>query len=370
LPLAKFGNQTIGRRLRAARLRAGYRSAQVAATAQGWPVATYRAHENGGRKVPDEMLNEYAKAYKVSLVWLNTGVATEANDPPAKSSYDDIAKLAFSLAAEDKKKLAGKRLKLIRRARGFATAWDAADKMKVNQNTYANLESGRNGLSTAATRALATAYGVRDDWLRLGALPSGLGSEADTFLEKLNSQDWNPEWAADQLFGLVDVGLRATASDGINLTRELSRPIPASGSASEIAVQEINLGQLLASSSSKQPQRTWLFPRDILDVNDRDSDLLVIALGSRALEIGLRAGGRVVLNRSRLDMKNSHDALLIHPDGALELLARPAGTFDDRVEAIPDIGSVTPPRSVVAFVGFVVFTIGNPVAIPETTSPP
>lgn len=370
MPLAKFGNQTIGRRLRAARLRAGYRSAQVAAAAQGWPVATYRAHENGGRKVPDEMLNEYAKAYKVSLAWLNTGVVTEANDPPAKSSYDDIAKLAFNLAAEDKKKIAGKRLKLVRLARGFATAWDAADKMKVNQNTYGNLESGRNGLTAAATRALATAYGVRDDWLRYGALPSGLGVEADTFLERLNSQEWNPEWAADNLFGLVDVGLRTTASDGVRLTREHPRSISVSGSASEIAVQEFNLGQIVASSSRKQTQRTWLFPRDIVNVNARDSDLLVVALGSRALEIGLRAGGRVVLDRSRVDMSNSHDALLIHPNGALELLARSAGTANDRIEAMPDIGSVTSPRSTVAFVGFVVFTIGNPASIPEALATP
>jgi transcriptional regulator with XRE-family HTH domain len=367
---SKFGNETLGRRLRAARLRAGYRSAKVAAAAQGWSTPTYRAHENGGRKVPAEMLNEYAKAYQVSLVWLNTGVATEANDPPAKSSVEDLAEFGFHLAAKEKKKSAGKRLKLVRLARGFATAWDAAHKMKVNANTYANLESGRNGLSTAATRALATAYGVLDDWLRLGALPSGLGSEADAFLEKLNSQDWNPEWAADHLFGLVDVGLRATASEGISPARELSRPIPASGSASEIAVQEFNLGQLLASSSSKQPQRTWLFPRDIVDVNGRDSDLLVVALGSRAVEIGLRAGGRVVLDRSRVDMSNSHDALLIHPNGALELLARPAGTAHDSVEAMPDIGSVTSPRSAIAFVGFVLFTIGTPLAILESPCPP
>lgn len=370
MPRAKFGNETLGRRLRAARLRAGYRSAKVAAAAQGWPTPTYRAHENGERKVSEETLNEYAKAYEVSLGWLKTGAKVDANDPPSQTPEVDLAKLAFDLDEDDKKKLKSKRLKLVRLARGFATALDASQKMGVNTNTYANLESGRNGLTTAATRALATAYGVRDDWLRLGALPSGLGPEADTILDQLNSQDWNPEWAADQLFGLVGVGLRATAADGISLTREPPRPVPKSGSAKEIAVQEFNLGQLLTSSGSKQPQRTWLFPRDVVDANERDSDLLVIALGSRALEIGLRAGGRVVLNRSRLDMKNSNDALLIHPDGALELLARPVGTFDDRVEAMPDIGSVTSPRSAVTFVGFVIFTIGNPVAIPESPSPP
>jgi transcriptional regulator with XRE-family HTH domain len=366
LPIAKFGNQALGRRLRTARLRAGYRSAQVAAAAQGWPTATYRAHENGGRKVPDEMLNEYAKAYKISLVWLKTGAATDANDPPAKSSDDELALWKLRSNAEDKKKIAGKRLRLVRLARGFATALDAAEKMKVNGNTYANLESGRNGLTTA-TRALATAYGIREDWLRYGTLPSGLGAEADTFLERLNSQEWNPEWAADNLFGLVDVGLRTTASDGVRLTRDPRSSVPVSASA--IAVQEFNLGQLVASSSRNQPQRTWLFPRDIVDVNDRDSDLLIVALGSRALEIGLRAGGRVVLDRSRVDMNNFHDALLIHPDGALELLVRPTGTANDRIEAMPDIGSVTSPRPTVAFLGFVIFSIGNPASIPEPPSP-
>jgi hypothetical protein len=60
-------------RLRDARLAAGFENATVAAERFGWPVITYRSHENGIRGLRPAIAKRYAKAYKVSLSWLMTG---------------------------------------------------------------------------------------------------------------------------------------------------------------------------------------------------------------------------------------------------------------------------------------------------------
>ncbi len=60
-------------RLRDARQAAGFENATVAAERFGWPVVTYRSHENGLRGLRPSIAKKYAKAYKVSLSWLMTG---------------------------------------------------------------------------------------------------------------------------------------------------------------------------------------------------------------------------------------------------------------------------------------------------------
>lgn len=54
-------------RLKAARQDAGYRFANDAAQAFGWPKSTYLAHESGGRGIPIDKLRLYATAYGVTL---------------------------------------------------------------------------------------------------------------------------------------------------------------------------------------------------------------------------------------------------------------------------------------------------------------
>ena len=60
-------------RLRHAREQAGFENAADAARRYGWPVVTYRSHENGIRGLKPAIAKKYAKAYKTSFSWLMTG---------------------------------------------------------------------------------------------------------------------------------------------------------------------------------------------------------------------------------------------------------------------------------------------------------
>lgn len=62
----------IGRRLKEARIAAGFRSAKAAATSLGVPYPTYSQHENGTRGIQREA-DLYARRYHVSLDWLMRG---------------------------------------------------------------------------------------------------------------------------------------------------------------------------------------------------------------------------------------------------------------------------------------------------------
>lgn len=61
------------KRLRDARVEAGVESASEAARQLGVNVATYSAHENGGRKYDVDEAQAYAKRFGVSWTWLLTG---------------------------------------------------------------------------------------------------------------------------------------------------------------------------------------------------------------------------------------------------------------------------------------------------------
>lgn len=62
----------IGRRLREARVAAGFKSAKAAAASLGVPYPTYSQHENGTRGIVREA-ELYARRYRVTLDWLMRG---------------------------------------------------------------------------------------------------------------------------------------------------------------------------------------------------------------------------------------------------------------------------------------------------------
>jgi phage repressor protein C with HTH and peptisase S24 domain len=55
-----------GKRLAAARLKAGYRSARDAALSNGWPESTYRAHESGRRTIGQDDAERYARRFRAN----------------------------------------------------------------------------------------------------------------------------------------------------------------------------------------------------------------------------------------------------------------------------------------------------------------
>lgn len=74
-------------RLRQARERAGFTSAQEAASRFGWNVTTYRHHENGTRNFPRPKAAMYARAFRVSPEWLLLGVGEGQKKPVPMVGY-------------------------------------------------------------------------------------------------------------------------------------------------------------------------------------------------------------------------------------------------------------------------------------------
>lgn len=61
---------TAARRLREARINAGYAEPKDAWSKFGWKQSTYSGHENGTRGIPKKAAEAYAKAFNVSPGWL------------------------------------------------------------------------------------------------------------------------------------------------------------------------------------------------------------------------------------------------------------------------------------------------------------
>lgn len=71
-------------RLKAAREKAGYATAKMAAEAMGLSVATYIQHENGTRSYPAAKADRYAQFFRVTPEWLLYGRSKGGNVSPAQ----------------------------------------------------------------------------------------------------------------------------------------------------------------------------------------------------------------------------------------------------------------------------------------------
>jgi len=61
------------KRLRKARIKAGYHTSAAAFLHFGWDSMTYLQHEDGFRAFDDETARIYGNAFNVSVEWLLTG---------------------------------------------------------------------------------------------------------------------------------------------------------------------------------------------------------------------------------------------------------------------------------------------------------
>lgn len=68
--------ETLGHRLREARLSRGFRSAAEAARQFQWNITSYQQAENGTRPPTRDKITEYARNFRVSVSWLLTGNGT------------------------------------------------------------------------------------------------------------------------------------------------------------------------------------------------------------------------------------------------------------------------------------------------------
>ncbi|MGV2975652.1 helix-turn-helix domain-containing protein [Roseibium alexandrii] len=98
--LEKLGEMEKHERLRAARQKAGYRSAAAAADALGMSHSTYQAHENSNRNFDAEDAARYARRFKVTTDWLLYGgeMPQDGSDeysPDEQFDHVDLADTPF-----------------------------------------------------------------------------------------------------------------------------------------------------------------------------------------------------------------------------------------------------------------------------------
>jgi hypothetical protein len=92
----------LSKRLKQARIRAGFAEAAAAARHFGWVIPTYFAHENGTRGFGFRRAQVYATAFDVDGVWLLTGQGRPSpNDKTPITGYVGTGGIIYS--AEDMK---------------------------------------------------------------------------------------------------------------------------------------------------------------------------------------------------------------------------------------------------------------------------
>lgn len=80
--------ESMGKRLRAARVAAGFKSARSAAIRFGWSPSTYGAHENGQNEFDPETAAKYARAFRTTAHALLFGGGAAPDAPQVESSVD------------------------------------------------------------------------------------------------------------------------------------------------------------------------------------------------------------------------------------------------------------------------------------------
>lgn len=179
----KRGDSDVARRLKIARVSAGFHSGRAAAGAFSWSPNTYKAYEGGQRALPNGELIAYARAFGVDPEWLASGEGS----PPAMTdgfsadaAHDDLGSSQPHEAETDRQThmlFAARRLGVARRMAAFVTASEACRHFKFVRSTYGGHEYGDEPLPRSWADIYGTAFGVDPGWLLTGAEPSRLPSE-------------------------------------------------------------------------------------------------------------------------------------------------------------------------------------------------
>lgn len=167
-------DRAISELLREVRKRAGFQSAQAAATAYGWSGSTLSAHEGGRRRIGPLDAERYADTFGMKAVNFLDATAAAAMLNHLAADTASLKKRPASNASE-----VGHRLIAARIARGFRKRARACAFFGFPRPMLTAHELGIGRLVNTQGSVYAKAYAIELPWLLNGTLPSGLGDVAD-----------------------------------------------------------------------------------------------------------------------------------------------------------------------------------------------
>jgi hypothetical protein len=303
--------------LRAARLRAGFKSARSAALTFSWPESAYSAHESGTRRAPPEKMQQYLDAFSKS-----TSSAVNAISPRFSATPRDVVERLLRERRTQKladRVVAGRRLMLSRRLAGFDTPTQAAEFYGWGVQNYYGHESGRRSIPRQTADKYGLAFGVSPAWLLRGEAPSGLSSglrstELDAIAERFASS--NSENFPGEMLQLASADRRADTEIVSQFSStSYRRKAPAKALSSEGDVLEV-VREGLDSSAN----RAWGFPPAFLSQawGITSDNLRMVGLTEDAA--GVAAGDRILVDCNDVAVRDGHTFAMEREDGVIVLV--------------------------------------------------
>jgi hypothetical protein len=307
-----FGIQEAGQLLRLVRSLAGFPSAKAAAINYGWSEPSLRAHESGTRRIGPQDAEKYASAFDVSAAAFRSGDAAMVEIERLRSSPPHFE---AETAAEKSSGRTGARLKLARKVRGFASAFDLSAAYGFVLPTLASHEAGNNPIKERMAEAYAEALGVSASWLTRGELPSGLGEEADRQIGAASSL---AEIDSAYLARIADPA-PSSNRDKVNLLLGAAKARRAPGSSDEDEIYEVEAATIVQTVASARRLRTWKLPKGLVQTlfNAAAADTVILAI-EQPIE-GMAQGDRVFIDTSRRDPKADGEFVFYSADGRVFL---------------------------------------------------
>jgi hypothetical protein len=296
--------------LKAARLRAGYRSATDAAVAIGISENTLRGHESGKRKISEGQAAAYAKAFKIDRESLLRKLEPHLEHP----LIDEIRELSRSVEREALGAKTGQwaRLRFARVMRGFATLSDASRRFGLSRGTAGNHENGDNLLSDGVADAYALAYAINAAWLNSGEGPSGFGAEVDARIKGVSSRDL-PELARK----LDSVPLHRPASEWALIKQTFTDAMASTSFGGRILEMKIGPD---GKRTVAEPRQVWVIPQDARTILAKRGATDVIAVSLEAPTEGFEIGDRLFVDLTQRNPRLG--GLFVHDDGRTGIFLR------------------------------------------------
>lgn len=317
MPRLYLGDPNTANRLHAARKAAGFRSGRAAALKHGISESLLRAHETATRRMDDDDVQAYARAFAVSKAWLGTG---KGEGPEIDRKREErLGRRYQSLRTEEHQGAppAARRLRVARRLAGYRLT-EAAAKFGWSRTTATSHETGQNAIPPEWARAYGVAYGADPAWIRTGARPSGHPAEIERHLEALGELHSETEAKARCHFPTFrPPAARAAAAPLIR--RPAARKLRSLPAEDLPAIAMSDLIDALREGRSARPapqHRFSLPPRFLNEVFDCDPERTIVVAAPNAFA-DIEAGDRLFIDTAQTEPTPGAEYVAVGSDGKL-----------------------------------------------------